>query len=157
MPSTIEYSLWQRDPEREILPLLAELGIGFVPYSPLGRGFLTGAMFALGAIFLLLWLTAVRLGGTIDRDRAARLGLNVGDIQDVIETALAGRATTLIWEGERKFAVVVRASPERRSVVNLPATPIALPGGGYATLENVASIRQGSANRFFCQSFDVLV
>ena len=80
----------------------------------------------------------------IDRDRAARLGLNVGDIQDVIETALAGRATTLIWEGERKFAVVVRASAERRSVVNLPATPIALPGGGYATLENVASIRQGS-------------
>jgi hypothetical protein len=34
-------------------------------------GFLTGAMFALGAIFLVLWLTAVRLGGTIDRDRAA--------------------------------------------------------------------------------------
>jgi aryl-alcohol dehydrogenase-like predicted oxidoreductase len=41
-----EYSLWQRDPEREILPLLAELGIGFVPYSPLGRGFLTGAFTA---------------------------------------------------------------------------------------------------------------
>jgi aryl-alcohol dehydrogenase-like predicted oxidoreductase len=37
-----EYSLWSRDPEREILPLLRELGIGFVPYSPLGRGFLTG-------------------------------------------------------------------------------------------------------------------
>jgi aryl-alcohol dehydrogenase-like predicted oxidoreductase len=37
-----EYSLWTRDPEREILPLLRELGIGFVPYSPLGRGFLTG-------------------------------------------------------------------------------------------------------------------
>ena len=39
-----EYSLWQREPEAEILPLLAELGIGFVPYSPLGRGFLTGAI-----------------------------------------------------------------------------------------------------------------
>ena len=39
-----EYSLWQREPEPEILPLLAELGIGFVPYSPLGRGFLTGAI-----------------------------------------------------------------------------------------------------------------
>ena len=37
-----EYSLWSRDPEAEILPLLRELGIGFVPYSPLGRGFLTG-------------------------------------------------------------------------------------------------------------------
>jgi aryl-alcohol dehydrogenase-like predicted oxidoreductase len=41
-----EYSLWQREPEAEVLPLLAELGIGFVPYSPLGRGFLTGAITA---------------------------------------------------------------------------------------------------------------
>ncbi len=37
-----EYSLWTRDPETELLPLLRELGIGFVPYSPLGHGFLTG-------------------------------------------------------------------------------------------------------------------
>jgi len=37
-----EYSLWSRDPEEEIIPTLRELGIGFVPYSPLGRGFLTG-------------------------------------------------------------------------------------------------------------------
>ena len=37
-----EYSLWTRDPEAEILPTCRELGIGFVPYSPLGRGFLTG-------------------------------------------------------------------------------------------------------------------
>lgn len=39
-----EYSLWQRSPESEILPTCRELGIGFVPYSPLGRGFLTGAI-----------------------------------------------------------------------------------------------------------------
>lgn len=39
-----EYSLWAREPEAEILPLLEELGIGFVPYSPLGRGFLTGTI-----------------------------------------------------------------------------------------------------------------
>jgi aryl-alcohol dehydrogenase-like predicted oxidoreductase len=37
-----EYSLWTRDVEKEILPTCRELGIGFVPYSPLGRGFLTG-------------------------------------------------------------------------------------------------------------------
>jgi aryl-alcohol dehydrogenase-like predicted oxidoreductase len=37
-----EYSLWSRDPEHEILPTIRDLGIGFVPYSPLGRGFLTG-------------------------------------------------------------------------------------------------------------------
>jgi pyridoxine 4-dehydrogenase len=39
-----EYSLWWREPEVEILPVLEELGIGFVPFSPLGRGFLTGAI-----------------------------------------------------------------------------------------------------------------
>src|SRR6201996_3520115 len=39
-----EYSLWWREPERETLPLLEDLGIGFVPFSPLGRGFLTGAI-----------------------------------------------------------------------------------------------------------------
>jgi len=39
-----EYSLWTRDPEAGILPVLEELGIGFVPYSPLGRGFLTGKL-----------------------------------------------------------------------------------------------------------------
>lgn len=39
-----EYSLWWREPEAEILPVLEELGIGFVPFSPLGKGFLTGAI-----------------------------------------------------------------------------------------------------------------
>ena len=39
-----EYSLWWRQPEQEILPVLEELGIGFVPFSPLGKGFLTGAI-----------------------------------------------------------------------------------------------------------------
>jgi aryl-alcohol dehydrogenase-like predicted oxidoreductase len=39
-----EYSLWWREPEAEILPTLEELGIGFVPFSPLGKGFLTGAI-----------------------------------------------------------------------------------------------------------------
>ncbi len=41
-----EYSLWWREPEREILPLCEELGIGFVPFSPLGKGFLTGTITA---------------------------------------------------------------------------------------------------------------
>jgi aryl-alcohol dehydrogenase-like predicted oxidoreductase len=46
----IEYSLWSRDVEKEILPLCAELGIGFVAYSPLGRGFLTGKVADVGAL-----------------------------------------------------------------------------------------------------------
>jgi aryl-alcohol dehydrogenase-like predicted oxidoreductase len=39
-----EYSLWWREPENEVLPTLQELGVGFVPFSPLGKGFLTGAI-----------------------------------------------------------------------------------------------------------------
>jgi aryl-alcohol dehydrogenase-like predicted oxidoreductase len=45
-----EYSIWARQPEAEILPALRELGIGFVPYSPLGRGFLTGKLRSLDAL-----------------------------------------------------------------------------------------------------------
>ena len=45
-----EYSLWTRDPEEEVLPVLRQLGIGFVPYSPLGRGFLTGQIRSLDDI-----------------------------------------------------------------------------------------------------------
>src|SRR5690242_14171864 len=45
-----EYSLWTRDPEAELLPLLRELGIGFVPYSPLGHGFLTGKIRSAGEL-----------------------------------------------------------------------------------------------------------
>ncbi|KQQ04057.1 MULTISPECIES: aldo/keto reductase [unclassified Rathayibacter] len=45
-----EYSLWTRDPEAGVLPLLRELGIGFVPYSPLGRGFLTGTIRSVDAL-----------------------------------------------------------------------------------------------------------
>lgn len=45
-----EYSLWTRDPEPEVLPLLRELRIGFVPYSPLGHGFLTGSIRSMDAL-----------------------------------------------------------------------------------------------------------
>ncbi len=80
----------------------------------------------------------------IDRERAARYGLNVSDVQDVIEAALAGKAATQIWEGERKFAVAVRLPEERRSLGQLASTPIATPDGGYTTLGAVSNIRQAS-------------
>ncbi|GAB3503081.1 CusA/CzcA family heavy metal efflux RND transporter [Curvibacter fontanus] len=80
----------------------------------------------------------------IDRERASRFGLNVSDVQDVIESALAGRAATLLWEGEKKFAVAVRLPEDERTIANLPSTPLAIPGGGYTTLGSVASIRQST-------------
>ena len=78
----------------------------------------------------------------IDRDRAARLGLNVQDIQDVIEAALAGKAATQLWEGERKFAVAVRLPEAKRTMASLGQTLIPTPDGGYAQLSSVADIRE---------------
>ena len=80
----------------------------------------------------------------IDRDRAARVGLNVQDIQDVVEAALGGKAATQIWEGERKFAVAVRLPENRRTIASLPQTLIPTPDGGYAQLGSVATIREVS-------------
>ena len=80
----------------------------------------------------------------IDRDRAARLGLNVGDVQDVIEAALGGKAATQIWEGERKFAVAVRLPEDRRAIARLAQTTIPTPDGNYAQLGGVAQIRETS-------------
>ena len=80
----------------------------------------------------------------IDRDRAARLGLNVQDIQDVVEAALAGKAATEIWEGERKFSVAVRLPDHKRQLAALPQTLIPTPDGGYAQLSSVADIREVS-------------
>ncbi len=80
----------------------------------------------------------------INRDRAARYGLNVGDVQDVIETALAGKSATQIWEGERKFSVAVRLPEERRSIANLAGISVPTPDGGYVRLGAVADIRETS-------------
>jgi len=80
----------------------------------------------------------------IDRARAARYGLNVGDIQDLIETTLAGKAATQLWEGERRFAVAVRLPAERRTLDQLAATPVPTPDGGFTTLGAVTTLRETS-------------
>jgi cobalt-zinc-cadmium resistance protein CzcA len=80
----------------------------------------------------------------IKRERAARLGINVSDIQDVIEAALAGKVATYIWEGEKKFAAVVRLKDDSRAISNLPNTPVLMANGGYTTLGTLADIKQAS-------------
>ena len=80
----------------------------------------------------------------IDRARAARYGLNVGDIQDLIEATLAGKAATQLWEGERRFAVAVRLPAERRTLDQLAATPVPTPDGGFTTLGAVTTLRETS-------------
>jgi cobalt-zinc-cadmium resistance protein CzcA len=80
----------------------------------------------------------------IDREAAARYGVNVGDIQDVVETALAGKSTSELWEGERHFAVVVRLAPDARTLDQLPRLLVSTPSGAQVPLSLLAKVERGS-------------
>jgi heavy metal efflux system protein len=85
----------------------------------------------------------------IDRQRAARYGLNVSDIQDVIETAIGGKAATEIWEGEKRFQVATRLGEEARNNIDaIRNVLIDTPGGLRVRLDQVAkiSVQGGSLN-----------
>ncbi|HTO42908.1 MAG TPA: CusA/CzcA family heavy metal efflux RND transporter, partial [Burkholderiales bacterium] len=77
----------------------------------------------------------------VDRERAARYGLNVADIDDVIETALGGRAATQIWEGERRFGVVVRVREAERLLDKMGDILVSTPDGQFIPLSQVANFR----------------
>jgi heavy metal efflux system protein len=83
----------------------------------------------------------------IDRARAARYGLNVADVEDVIETALGGKTATEIWEGERRFGVVVRLSEEeRRDPEAIGHVLVDTPAGPRIPLSDVAEVSVGSGS-----------
>ncbi len=91
----------------------------------------------------------------IDRDAIARFGLNLADVQDVVETAVAGRAATQLFEGDRRFDVIVRLPEELRSDLDaLDRLPIALParqtqGAPIASLSLRRSSFEASAGPSF--------
>jgi heavy metal efflux system protein len=80
----------------------------------------------------------------VDRAAAARYGVNVGDIQDLVETALAGKATSELWEGEKHFSVMVRLRADEREMANLPDLLVATPGGAQVALGRLARFRSVS-------------
>jgi cobalt-zinc-cadmium resistance protein CzcA len=84
----------------------------------------------------------------IDRAQAARYGLNVADIEDVIETVLGGKVATSVWEGEKRFGIVVRLKEDQRALDDLPNILVTTPGGVYLPLSQLAKIRTigGSMN-----------
>ena len=84
----------------------------------------------------------------IDRAQAARYGLNINDIADVIETALGGREATQIWEGTRRYGVKVRLKEGERSLSQLRDILLTTPGGAFIPLSMVASFKTtgGSMN-----------
>lgn len=82
----------------------------------------------------------------IDRDRAARYGLNIGDIEDVIEIGLAGKAATELWEGEKHFSIVVRLPEQERSLAKLKRVLVDTPDGLHIPLEQVAEFKETSGS-----------
>jgi heavy metal efflux system protein len=83
----------------------------------------------------------------IDRQRAARYGLNVADVEDVIEIALGGKVATEIWEGERRFGVAVRLrEQDRRDLAGISSLLVDTPDGARVPLAQVAAIDVRSGN-----------
>src|SRR5262249_3376381 len=85
----------------------------------------------------------------IDRQRAARHGLNVDDIQKVIETAIGGKDATEIWEGEKRFAVTVRLKEEARQDASaIGKILVDTPSGARIPMDQLStiSVRSGQAN-----------
>ena len=75
----------------------------------------------------------------VDRERAARMGLNIGDVQEMIATATAGRAAGTLFEGDRRFDIVVRLPEAVRSDIEaLRRLPVALPGSTEGTRSFIA-------------------
>ncbi|NJD26416.1 MAG: efflux RND transporter permease subunit [Betaproteobacteria bacterium] len=80
----------------------------------------------------------------IDRAAAARYGLNVADVQDVVETALAGKVATELWEGERHFSVVVRLEESARQLDRLKEILVPAPSGAQIPLAELVAFKPGS-------------
>jgi aryl-alcohol dehydrogenase-like predicted oxidoreductase len=132
-----EYSLWTRDPEPEVLPTCAELGIGFVPFSPLGKGFLTGTVtpdstFGEGEI-----------RARVPRFQADNLAANEALVDHVRELADARGATpgqvALAWLlAQHPFIVPIPGTRRRERIdENAGATTASLSADDIADLNGI--------------------
>jgi aryl-alcohol dehydrogenase-like predicted oxidoreductase len=134
-----EYSLWTRDPEPEVLPTCAELSIGFVPFSPLGRGFLTGTV-AASAEF-----TKGDVRATIPRFNAEHASANEALVGQVRALAEAKESTpgqiALAWLLAQQPWIVPIPGTRRRGRVdeNAESTQVALSADEVADLNGLAA------------------
>ncbi len=143
-----EYSLWTRDPEAEVLPTLAELGIGFVPFSPLGKGFLTGSIsadtqFAEGEI-----------RGRVPRFAAENLAANEALIDHVRALAAERGATpgqvALAWLlAQHPFIVPIPGTRRRERIdENAASTEVSLSADDISDLDLLVERIGVAGNRY---------
>jgi aryl-alcohol dehydrogenase-like predicted oxidoreductase len=138
-----EYSLWERGIEDAVLPAMRELGIGLVPFSPLGRGFLTGAFSSVDA------MTASDFRRTLPRFTNEHLAANAR-IVDVVKAVAARRGAkpaqiALAWVLAQGNDVVPIPGTKRRQYLdeNLGAAEVQLNSNDLADLSGLASIVSG--------------
>ncbi len=133
-----EYSLWTRDPEEKILPVCRELGIGFVPYSPLGRGFLTGK------IQKPEDLPADDYRKTTPRFQGENFQRNLALVKGVDEVAREKRCTpaqlALAWVLAQGNDIVPIPGTKRRKYLqeNIGALDVTLTGDDLERIEELA-------------------
>jgi aryl-alcohol dehydrogenase-like predicted oxidoreductase len=143
-----EYSLWTRDPEAEVLPACAELGIGFVPFSPLGRGFLAGTVVADSTF------GADEIRARVPRFEAENLRVNQAIVDHVRGLADARGATpaqvALAWLlAQHPFIVPIPGTRRRGRVdENAGATAVGLSADDIADLNAVVERLGVAGNRY---------
>lgn len=143
-----EYSLWTRDPEPEVLPACLELGIGFVPFSPLGKGFLTGTVTP-GATF-----GADEIRARVPRFEAENLRANQAIVDHVRRLATDRAATpaqvALAWLlAQHPFIVPIPGTRRRERLdENAGATAVALSADDIADLNLLVDRIGVAGNRY---------
>jgi aryl-alcohol dehydrogenase-like predicted oxidoreductase len=143
-----EYSLWTRDPEPEVLPTCAQLGIGFVPFSPLGKGFLTGT------VTNATEFTAGDIRGTIPRFNGGNRAANQALVEHITGLAQAKDATpgqiALAWLLAQHPSIVPIPGTRRLERVeeNTAATQVPLSADDLADLDELAARIGVQGNRY---------
>ncbi len=134
-----EYSLWTREPEGDVMPVLAELGIGFIPFSPLGKGFLTGTID-----------TATQFDASDFRNRIPRFAAEARAANAALLAGLAAIAqrlgastaqVSLAWMLAKQPWIVPLFGTRRvaRLDENLGATQVNLSPGDFADIETLSA------------------
>ena len=139
-----EYSLWERGVETNVFPVLRELGIGFVPYSPLGRGFLTGSFSNSNELESDDWRRTVP---RFDEDNTAQNARVVAVVKSVAERrGVAPAQVALAWVLAQGDDMVPIPGTKRRTYLeqNVAAENVKLEAADLADLNGVASLASGA-------------
>jgi aryl-alcohol dehydrogenase-like predicted oxidoreductase len=142
-----EWSLWSRDVEAHVLPACAELGIGFVPYSPLGRGFLTGTL-TKDAVAGDFRSSTARMGESWDANQAA-LAL-VSEVAEALGATNSQVSLAWLFAKGRELGVSTVPIPgsrrASRMIENLRSTQLELSAEQLERLDAVAGMVSGTRN-----------